>query len=123
MKLTILEKTAVTIVAFALICCICATGNFGVNIAYADDSNGVEYDRLFCRTMEELNFTQSNITSVNKRVVYDISLNKLGLIYEFANGSICGYVIIVKANGSLVVTEASFDTVSPYYNVEGNLFM
>lgn len=121
MKLTILEKTTLTIVAFALICCcICLAGNFGVNVAYADDSNGVEYDRLFCRTMEELNFTQSNITSVNKRVVHDISLNKLGLIYEFTNGSNCGYVIIVNANGSLVVTEASCDAVSPYYNVEEN---
>lgn len=87
--------------------------------AFADSGQYEEWDNVFYQTAEELGLIDARTCSITKRIIYDIYLNELGIVYEFGNENSDGYVIIIKDNGNLLVTEASDSSSSPFCHIDG----
>lgn len=106
-------------ILFLIFCFVCLNVFVPTSAAFADSGQYEEWDNVFYQTAEELGLIDARTCSITKRIIYDIYLDELGIVYEFGNENSDGYVIIIKDNGNLLVTEASDSSSSPFCHIDG----
>ncbi len=74
-------------------------------------------DEVFKNTLDDLadEYVDGHYAvSANKEIVYDIALNPLGVVYDFAINGERGYAILIDVDGMIEVSEIYFDADNPY---------
>lgn len=118
-KICVKSMASIILMVLPIVCGVYMVGSCASGIALAESDTCVEYDRMFCGTIEQLGLVDDGITLAHKRTLYDVGIEELGIAYEFTNGNNNGYVIILNCAEGLIVTEASCAAKSPYINVQG----
>lgn len=104
---------------FIMLCFACFNVFVLTSAAFADSGQYDEWDNVFYKTADELRLIDARTCSIAKRIIYDIYLRELGIVYEFGDKNSDGYVIIIKDNDDLLVTEASDSSSSPFCHIDG----
>lgn len=104
---------------FLILCFVCFYVFVPTSAAFADSSQYEEWDNVFYQTAEALRLIDARTCTITKKIIYDVYLKELGIVYEFGDENSDGYVIIIKDNGNLLVTEASDSTSSPFHDIDG----
>ena len=77
-----------------------------------------DYDEVLLKFLNTVIGENINIDEVEiqaeKDFVYDMNLNKLGVIYDLRINETNGYAIVINVNGEPEVAEMFFDAESPY---------
>ena len=107
----VLAVLSLAVILFAV------TPGFAVNAAVSESAA----DRLFYETLCEIfDYEKADTTAVSaeKEMVYDITLNELGIAYSFTYGEEQGFALLID-DGELSVTEFYPQGESPYRQEEG----
>ena len=96
------------------IVCLILSQVLFLNSAYAEtnEPETENPDSVMADTLKD--FTDSEDYEFNKRDLYDITLNKIGYVYEFTADNENGFGIVVKEGDKYAVNEFYLDADNPY---------
>lgn len=91
---------------------------FNVSVLAEEIEDYNDYDEVIMKFLntvigENINIEELEIQA-EKDFVYDINLNKLGVIYDLQINATDGYAIVINVSGEPEVAEMFFDAESPY---------
>lgn len=104
MKKNLCNFTAPLMAVIVLLAMLSGVG-FGLT-AYAKPLDGDEYDGTFVAAVKQLAATDGEFDVVaDKTVLYDLDINPMGYIYDFAVSGTSGYAVVVNCHGAPEVAE------------------
>lgn len=87
------------------------------NVYVEAESIGDEYDDVFQQVVLQVDI---DAVEYSKEAIYDVDLNGMGYVYSYRDAhEQCGYVIIIKTDNDLKITEISTFGESPYADKKG----
>ena len=111
------HKGFAMVVLSAIVALMMGIGDITANAAVVES----EADKLFYETLSDIfDYEKVDTTEVSadKKRLYDIDLNELGIAYSFTYGEEQGFAILID-DGELRITEFYSQGESPYQQAEG----